>query len=469
MREHIHFVTGRLAEFSLRDQLAVVAPLGDFDYSVEVLGITVAALMTTKWVASRIHVPAGTSRVLLPGYCQGDLAVIESAAGVSVERGPRDLRRLGEFFGQKSADGDYGKYDIEILAEINHAPRVPFDELTTQAASLREQGADVIDVGCIPGETWDGVGHAVAALVAEGHRVSVDSMNVREIELAARAGAELVLSVNSQNRSAAVDWGCKVVVVPDDPATMAELSETIDFLAERRVPLLIDPILEPIGLGFAASLGRYLDVRRRYPDAEMMMGIGNLTELTDVDSAGINVLLLGFCQELGIRTVLTTEVINWARTSVRECDLGRRLVYYAQHHRTPPKRVEPRLVMLRDNELARFGREALDQLASDIKDPNYRIFAEDGQLHAVTAGLHLTDSDPFALFARCQAQSGRAIDPAHAFYLGYELAKAVTALTLGKEYRQDEALDWGLLTRPEDFHRLERERIAGDEPPNAER
>ncbi|HBB75748.1 MAG TPA: dihydropteroate synthase, partial [Planctomycetaceae bacterium] len=47
----------------------------------------------------------------------------------------------------------------------------------------------------------------------------------------------------------------------------------------------LDPVLEPIGFGFAASLGRYLEVRRRHPAAEMMMGIGNLTELTDVDSA----------------------------------------------------------------------------------------------------------------------------------------------------------------------------------------
>ncbi len=54
----------------------------------------------------------------------------------------------------------------------------------------------------------------------------------------------------------------------------------------------------------------------------MMMGIGNLTEMTDVDSAALNVLLLGICQELGIGSVLTTEVINWARSSVRECDLA---------------------------------------------------------------------------------------------------------------------------------------------------
>ncbi len=105
------------------------------------------------------------------------------------------------------------------------------------------------------------------------------------------------------------------------------------------MPFRIDPILEPIGLGFAGSLWRYMDVRRRYPEAAMLMGIGNLTEMTDADSAAINVLLLGFCQEMGIRSVLTTQVVNWARSSVRECDLARRLVHYAVRQRVPPKHV----------------------------------------------------------------------------------------------------------------------------------
>src|SRR5437763_5477504 len=113
----------------------------------------------------------------------------------------------------------------------------------------------------------------------------------------------------------------------------------------------------------------------------MLMGIGNLTELTAADSAPINVLLLGFCQELGIRSVLTTQVINWARSSVRECDLARRLVYHALAHHTLPKRLDSRLVLLRDSKLLRHGREALGQLAPSVKDNNYRIFAEDGVLH----------------------------------------------------------------------------------------
>ncbi len=33
------------------------------------------------------------------------------------------------------------------------------------------------------------------------------------------------------------------------------------------------------------------------------------------------------------------------------------------------------------------------------------------------------------------------------------MAKAVTALTLSKNYVQDQALHWGFLTRPEQRHR----------------
>ena len=43
---------------------------------------------------------------------------------------------------------------IEILAEINHAPRLSDDELLRQADDYRKSGADVIDLGCIPGEPW---------------------------------------------------------------------------------------------------------------------------------------------------------------------------------------------------------------------------------------------------------------------------------------------------------------------------
>ena len=110
-----------------------------------------------------------------------------------------------------------------------------------------------------------------------------------------------MLSVNKTNLRQACDWGCEVVVVPDTPGSLDGLEETLGPLAEHGIPVRIDPILNPISFGFSESLGRYLDVRKRWPDEEMLMGVGNLTELTDVDSAGINVLMLGFCQEVGVR------------------------------------------------------------------------------------------------------------------------------------------------------------------------
>jgi dihydropteroate synthase-like protein len=480
-REHLHFVTGRLAEHSLRAVVARLAEQVGFDYTIDVLPITVAALMTPAWIARNLSIATRPSRVIIPGYCEGDLAPIEAAAGVTIVRGPRDLHHLDELFGRRPGPpADYGTYDIEIIAEINHAPRLPADEILRQARDLAADGADMIDVGCDPGDPWTGVAACVRALRAEGHRVSIDSLNPAEISPAVAAGAELVLSVNASNRQAACDWGCQVVAIPDDFATLGGLDETVELLAAAGVPLRIDPVIEPIGCGFAASLGRYLEVCRRYPDAEMLMGIGNLTELTDADSAGINVLLLGFCQELGIRSVLTTQVINWARTSVRECDLARRLVYHAVRASLPPKQIEPRLVTLRDEKLVELSSGELDDLARQIKDNNYRIFTAGGQLHLVSANLHLAERDPFLLFERLlhpgfggtqdTHQLPTNIDPSHAFYLGYELAKAATALALAKQYRQDEALDWGYLTVPEESHRLrksaaKREPLAQQEPP----
>jgi dihydropteroate synthase-like protein len=456
-RERIHFVTGRLAEHSLRQ---IVEPLSremQFDYSIDVLPITVAALMTPEWIARRIQVPDGSTRVLIPGYCSGELAPIKAIAGVPVERGSRDLRQLPDYFGREPTPTDYGAYDIEIIAEINHCPRLALAEILAEAQRIAADGADVIDVGCDPNGPWPGVANTVRALRDEGHRVSIDSLDPREIEPAVRAGAELVLSVNSSNRNAACDWGCEVVVVPDDPRSLTGLDDTVESLATAGVRMRLDPVLEPIGFGFAGSLGRYIQVRDRYPDAEIMMGIGNLTELTDADSAAVNTILLGFCQELGIRSVLTTQVINWARTSVLECNLARRLVHHSIRHHVLPKHLEPRLVLLRDTAVIQPSTEDLSRLATEIKDSNYRVFVANGEVHVVSHDLHLHNSDPFILFDELQ-RSGpdgalpKTLDASHAFYLGYEMCKAATAITLKKQYTQDESLDWGYLTRAENRH-----------------
>lgn len=453
--DRIHFVTGRLAEPALRKVVTELAGQMGFEYSIDVLPITVAALLNTSWVLPRLQVPDGTQLVVLPGYCQGDMAPLENQLGCEVRRGPRDLRQLPRFFGKTPPPVILDQHDIQIIAEINHAPRLDRSTLCQMATTLREQGADVIDIGCEPGHRWLEVGEAVAAVVDLGMKVSIDSMNPDEIAEAVAAGAQLVLSVNRDTCLAAIDWNAEVVAIPREPRDWESLEETVALLETHRCPFRIDPILEPIGFGFADSLQRYHRARQQWPDVEMMMGVGNLTELTDVDSAGINLLLLGFCQELGIRSVLTTQVINWARTSVQELDIARRLVHYSVQQQVPPKRLSQRLLLLRDGDCRRNEIQELRDLASSITDPNYRIFLTQNQIVCLGGGKFWAADDPFELFQAMVDSGLTNLDPSHSFYLGFEMCKAQTALQLGKNYEQDQALKWGFLTREEpDRHRL---------------
>ncbi|MEX2214344.1 MAG: DUF6513 domain-containing protein [Phycisphaeraceae bacterium] len=472
-RHRVLLVTGTLAEPAMRRVAAELKEESRIDPIVAVLKIQVAALMTTEWVAKKLELPEGkdkVDRIVLPGYCRGDLNPIEAKFGVPVERGPSNLHDLPEYFGrEREAASGYGAFDIEIIAEINHAARLPLEQIIALAQAHRDDGAEVIDIGCDPlppeGErpAWEGVAVVVRELRARGLRVSVDSLHSREIELAAAAGAELVLSVNSTNREAASGWikpdgmPIEVVAIPDTPQDLDSLEATIEHLAHRGIPFRIDPIIEPIGFGFAQSLGRYLEARRRWPDVAMMMGVGNLTEMTEVDSAGVNALLIGFCQELGIRSVLTTQVINWSRSAVKEIDVARKLMHFAVTRRTPPKHVDSRLVALRDPKLRPLSEAELNELASKLTDRNIRIFVdEQGKLHAMNKDNHAVGDDPYLLFDELRIE-----DPSHAFYLGYEMAKAITAATLGKNYVQDEPLRWGLHTREEISHHERRKGSRG--------
>jgi hypothetical protein len=115
--------------------------------------------------------------------------------------------------------------------------------------------------------------------------------------------------------------------------------------------------------------------------------------------------------------------------------------------------------MLRGDRPPRFGPEALSELATRVKDPNWRIFAEDGRIYAFNNAHYLVGTDPFDLFEQMGVD-----DPSHAFYLGHELMKAKTAITLSKAYRQDQALDWGFLTEPEVSHRPTRIKAEAGRP-----
>jgi dihydropteroate synthase-like protein len=450
MARRIAFVTGKLAEPAVRKVVHELAERFGFTPSICVLNISVAGLMTTDWVARRLQLPEPVDLIVLPGLCRGPEEVVTQATGIPTQKGPKDIWDLPEFFGAtRDRPPDYGPYTMEILAEINHCPRLSWDQILRQAEEFRQQGADVIDLGCEPGVRWPELRATVQRLKELGFRVSVDTFDPWEAAEGARAGAELVLSVKPSTARLAGDWGCEVVAIPETPTQWQTLEDAMETLEALGVPYRVDPILEPIGFGFATSLGRYVEARRRWPQVPMLMGIGNVTELTDADSAAINVILAGFCQELGVTSVLTTAVINWARSSVRELDLARRLVYYAIRHKVLPKHLEPNLVLLRDPKLREPTEELLEDLQRRIKDPNFRIFSAQGRIHVFNNRGYWRSDDPFALFQQlCESNS---ITPSHAFYLGYEMCKAFLAGVLHKTYVQDEPLRWGFLTPQEKY------------------
>ena len=443
------FVTGKLAEPALRRTLAEMRP--PFGVEIAVLKITVAALMTTPWIAKFLTVPEGTDLILLPGLVEGEPGLLQERFGVPVLKGPKDLRDIPQHFGQAAAVRNYGAWDIEILAEINNAPKRTQSEVRREAEHYRASGADVIDIGCTPGVAAPHLGALVRELRESGLRVSIDSFERGEIRTAVEAGAELVLSVNSSNLDVLEDLkgtATRVVAIPDFGAGLASLEATLAALERARIEYLIDPIIEPIGFGFMASLERYAETHRRYPEAGLMMGIGNITELTSADSTGVHAILMAICQEVGVKAVLTTEVIPWAHGAVREIDIARRLMHYAVTRQTLPKGVDNRLVTVKDPRVLSYSELELRELQAAVKDPNFRIFTD---LDTITVFNHekfIRGTEIQEIFDQLGVE-----DASHAFYLGKELAKARLAITLGKTYRQEGQLDWGYLTPPEDARR----------------
>src|SRR5215203_1226935 len=449
MADRYLFVTGKLAAPALRETLRR-AEL-PFEHDVAVMRITVAALMTTTWIARRLEVPPDVTRIMIPGLCQGDVDVLSERFDVPAEKGPADVKRLPAFFGQADARSRYGARDIRVFAEINNVPHLDRERILELAGYYRDGGADVIDLGLSLDRNWLDEGPGVIAdLKAQDFALSIDTLDPDEILMADAAGVDYVLSLSGHNRHVAQQLRATPVLIPDTPDDLDSLDATIAHLRGLGKPFLVDPIIEPIGSGFAASLGRYLETRRRHPDVEMLMGIGNLTELTEADTTGVTAILIGFCQELGIRNVLTTEVIHWARGAVREAVLAAQLMYFAIARGTTPKHVDGRLLTVKDAELRPYAEAELRELHEQVTDPNFRIFADADWIYVFNAELFVKGTDFNEIFDQLGVD-----EPTHTFYLGKKLMKATIARSLRKNYRQESPLDWGYMT----FAEPRRERV----------
>lgn len=207
-------------------------------------------------------------------------------------------------------------------------------------------------------------------------------------------------------------------------------------------PFIADAILDPIPFGFTESITRYQKLRKRYPDIEIMMGVGNLTELTDADTTGINAMLFGIISELKLNAVLTTSVSPHAVNAVCEADIARRVMFAAREDRCLPRDYSNGLLGLHDRRPFSYSVEEIAEFAAQIKDPSFRIQVSEEGMHIYNRDGLFQGIDPFKLYPHLKVDD----DASHAFYLGVELARAQIAWQLKKRYSQDEELQWGCNT-----------------------
>ncbi len=435
------FVTGQLAREALQRTLEDLEE--GFEWRIEALRIKVAALLTTDYLKATLPRPS-CDAVYLPGLCQADTAVLERAFGVPFRKGPKDLRDLPAVFGEETEGyAPDGPHALTILAEINDVFRLSDAEILAAAEHYRRSGADVIDIGCSPEHPLKDAGRIVRLLRDRDFRVSIDTFDEREALSADEAGAEFLLSLNSETMGLAGRIRAVPVVIPDHGQGVPSLLRNIGEARSRGIGSLIaDPVLDPIHFGFAASIRRFCEAREALPGTGMLMGVGNLTELTEADSTGVNAVLLGIMSELEVGYALTTEVIPWARGAVRELDCGRRMMRFARERGTTPKGFDARLLTTRDARLTRPTEAELRAVQARLTDRNFRIETDGESVFVFNADLFVKGTNIRDIFPRLGVDD----DASHAFYLGRELMKADIARHLGKKYIQGEPLQWGYLT-----------------------
>lgn len=451
MSERLLFLTGHLA-YPRLDKL--LRSMGETPFSWEVcdIGVKVAALMTESIIIGRLPRPIRADRIILPGRCRADLAHLADELGAPVARGPDELSDLPAYLGRSGQAPDLSRFDIRIFAEIVDASGLSIEALLARASAMRKAGADVIDIGGLPDTSFPHLEDSIRALKSAGHRVSVDSADLNELARGAKAGADFLLSLDENSLDLAEGSNATPILVPAPHGDLDSLVRAAHRAERRGLSFIVDPILDPIHFGFAASLARYIETRRRLPQAEMMMGTGNLTELTEADSGGVTAVLLGLCSELAIRNVLTVQVSPHTRRTIEEHDAARRLMFAAAADSALPKGYGAALLQLHDRAPYPSSTQEIAEIAEEVRDANFRIATAEDGIHIFNRDGHHVARDAFALFPKLGVEA----DGAHAFYLGAELAKAEIAYSLGKRYAQDDPLDWGCgADRPdEDKNRL---------------
>ncbi len=512
-------VTGLLAE----DAVKRYAQNSSVHTEVLALKVPVAALLTPTYIASALKNLNNHDfdMILVPGLVRGDTAVIADATGVPTFKGSRyaaDLPTVLDALGQIELStvtpacdllgeelqrralqelaaveknrnallkkrcnmlvGDLavGKdFPMRVMAEIVDAPLLPTEEIQRLARCYVEAGADIVDVGMVAGESSPAEAKRAVDAVKRvvNVPVSIDTFDPREIEEAVSAGADLVLSVDAGNVEAVAPFvfDVAVVVVPTNqrrgyfPSIVEErasfLEDNIKKARELGIAKVIgDLVLEPTDV--SGSMVAFREFAGRNPAVPLLVGVGNVTELMDADSVGVNALLARLSAEVGASILLTTEKSCKTQGSISEVAVAAKMMFLAKKRASVPQDLHLDLLLLKDKsnreEPYSKAMEAEVQVITATEESKPTLFdatglfkiAVDRNNEAIVA-MHFSAvqaEKPTAIIKGKTAEAiyakivemGLVTRLEHAAYLGSELAKAEIALRTGKEYIQDNQL-----------------------------
>ncbi len=366
-------------------------------------------------------------------------------------------------------------FPMRVIAEIVNAPTLKLEEITERARYYQREGADIVDIGMLAGHSSPESAKTIVEEVKSviDLPVSIDTLDPPEIEAAVDAGADLVLSVDAGNMDEVAPHvsDVPVVVLPSNmregfiphgaSERVALLIENIERATELGIERIIaDPVLEPaIKPGLLESLMAYRLFRDLDARTPVLYGLGNVTELIDVDSVGVNGILAALAAEVEAQLLFIPEHSTKAKGSVRETSRAAKMMYLAKRRETPPKDLGIDALVLKEK---RWGELQFDESSVSGARVIQAALEEDGAMDRLgwykilvdrtnddIVAIHFDRSEsPDAVVRGKNAQEvyqtiireglvGR-LD--HAAYLGKELHKAELAVILGRSYVQDDPL-----------------------------
>lgn len=485
-------VTGKLAEKTVKRSVQ-----GDAD--ILVLDIEVASFITPALL--RHSLPEKEyDLILIPGLSSGDFSGLEKETGTPIRLGPKhavdlgfvlsyigeitfsrivpacelllDKRRLNALervseLEDRASPALFlkevklgGNSRMKVMAEIVDAAHLTGQELTNKIIYFAEQGADIVDLGMsMDTEPPEAEAAVKIAKSVTNLPLSIDTLDPVLINAALDAGVDAVLSLNSENinevRDNIVRISAAAVIIPDCVEDIESLFNNIESARNLGINNIIaDPVLEPPGHGFVESIDRYYEFRKRDPGTPLFFGAGNVTELIDADSTGINAMLAGMAMELGANVLFTPEYSDKAHGSVFELKTASIMMALSKERGSAPKDLGIDLLLAKEKRRREFGtmpeapvqaRESegwhldpvgcfkIDITADEIRDG--RLYP--GKIVARNKKIAITGATAKEVLDTI-VRLGLVSRLDHAAYLGRELMKAELALKFKRSYSQDD-------------------------------